>query len=114
MAAQFDSLESDVDSKQDELVNALAEKYTAARKELDERIVGLQEENKGLIAKAVDSAKAVINTIRKLKDLLFDVLARAFSAIGKIIRHPIGSSATSSAPSRPGSCCFKENIEEHL
>ena len=114
MAAQFDSLESDVDFKQDELVNALAEKYTAARKELDERIVALQEENKGLIDKAIDFVKAVINTIRKLKDMLFDVLARAFSAIGKIIRHPIRFLGNLVGAVKSGIMLFKENIEEHL
>lgn len=114
MTAQFDSLESDVDSKQDELVNALAEKYTAARKELDERIVALQEENKGLIDKAIDFAKAVINTIRKLKDLLFEVLARAMSAIGKIIRHPIRFLGNLVGAVKSGIMLFKENIEEHL
>jgi hypothetical protein len=114
MAAEFDSLESDVDSKQDELVNALAEKYTAARKELDERIVALQEANKGLIDKAIDFAKAVINTIRKLKDLLFDVLSRAISAIGKIIRHPIRFLGNLVGAVKSGIMLFKENIEEHL
>jgi hypothetical protein len=114
MAAQFDSLESDVDSKQDELVNSLAEKYSAARKQLDERIVALQEENKGLIDKAVDFAKAVINTIRKLKDLLFDVLSRAISAIGKIIRHPIRFLGNLVGAVKSGITLFKENIEEHL
>ncbi|MEX2253088.1 MAG: hypothetical protein WD649_02960, partial [Thermoleophilaceae bacterium] len=114
MAAQFDSLESDVDSKQDELVNALAEKYSAARKDLDERIVALQEANKGLIDKAVDFAKAVINTIRKLKDLMFEVLARAISAIGKIIRAPIKFLGNLVGAVKSGIMLFKENIEEHL
>ena len=114
MAAQFDSLESDVDSRQDELVNALAEKYSAARKDLDERIVALQEENKGLIDKAIDFAKGVINTIRKLKDLLFDVLSRAIGAIGKIIRAPIKFLGNLVGAVKSGIMLFKENIEEHL
>ena len=67
---RFEQLESDVDAKQDALVDDLATKYVAARKGLDERIEELQAENRGLIDKAIGAIKAVINTIRELVAML--------------------------------------------
>ena len=68
----------------------LATRYTEARKGLDEQIKALQEENKGLWDKAKDAIGGVIQTIRQLAAMLMDTLARAPSAVGKIIKDPIG------------------------
>ena len=56
---RFEQLESDVDAKQEALVDTLASKYVEARKGLDERIEELQAENKGLIDKAIGAIKAI-------------------------------------------------------
>ena len=87
---KFEQLESDVNDKQNAVVETLASKYVEARKGLDERIEALQAENKGLVDKAIGAIKAVINTIRELASMLKNVLARAASAIGDIIGDPIG------------------------
>ena len=47
MGSKFDELDNDVASKQDSLVQSLADKYVAARDSLDERINQLKQENKG-------------------------------------------------------------------
>ena len=65
-ATGSNDLESDVNDKQNALVENLASKYVEARKGLDERIEALQAENKGLVDKAIGAIKAVINTIREL------------------------------------------------
>ena len=71
---KFEQLESDVDAKQEAVVDTLATKYVEARKGLDERIEALQAENKGLVDKAIGAIKAVINTIRELAAMLKNVL----------------------------------------
>jgi hypothetical protein len=111
---KFDALTASVDDKQADLVSSLAEKYVAARDSLDERIQELQDENKGLIDKAKDAIKRVINTIRKLKDMLLNVLARAAGAIGSIIAHPIAFLQNLVGAVKAGVTRFKENIEKHL
>ena len=55
---KFEQLESDVNSKQESVVDTLATKYVEARKGLDERIEELQAENKGLVDKAIGAIKA--------------------------------------------------------
>ena len=86
---KFNDLESDVNDKQNALVEALASKYVEARKGLDERIEALQAENKGLVDKAIGAIKAVINTIRELAAMLRNVAGpRGQSAIGDIIGGP--------------------------
>ena len=92
---KFEQLESDVDAKQESLVDTLAIKYVEARKGLDERIEELQAENKGLVDKAIGAIKAVINTIRELAAMLKNVLARVAGVVGRHHQAPgRASSAT--------------------
>ena len=86
---RFDQLAADVDAKADELVTVVAKRYVDARTELDSRIKELQEENKGLLEKAIDAIVGVIKTIYELGKLLLRVLLKAASAIGDIVAHPI-------------------------
>ncbi len=111
---KFEQLESDVNDKQNELVETLASKYVEARKGLDERIEALQAENKGLVDKAIGAIKAVINTIRELASMLKNVLARAASAIGDIIRDPIGFLGNLISGIKGGIDKFFANIGTHL
>jgi hypothetical protein len=111
---QFAKLESDVDDKQSGLVDSLATKYVEARKGLDDRIEQLQEENKGLVDKAIGAIKGVIETILKLKDMLLNVLARAAGAIGKIIKDPIGFLGNFVNAVKTGIVNFGTNILDHL
>ena len=82
-------LESEVDAKQESVVDTLATKYVEARKGLDERIEALQAENKGLVDKAIGAIKAVINTIRELVAMLKNVLSRVAGVVGDIVKHPV-------------------------
>jgi len=111
---KFEQLESDVDSKQESLVDSLATKYTEARKGLDERIEALQAENKGLVDKAIGAIKAIINTIRELVSMLKNVLSRVAGVVGDIVKNPIGFLGNLIAGVKGGILKFKDNIVEHL
>jgi hypothetical protein len=113
-ADQFDQLESDVDSKKDSLVDDLANKYVESRNAVDEEIKAAQEENKGLWDKVKDAIGGAIQTILKLKDMLLGVLARAASAIGKIIKDPIGFLGNLVTAVKSGVMNFAANIVDHL
>ena len=90
LESQFDELGAEVDSKQNELVDSLAQKYVAARDAVDKRIDELKAANKGLVDKAVDAIGGVVKTILKLKDMLLGVLKKGAEVIGDIIADPIG------------------------
>jgi hypothetical protein len=111
---KFDQLESDVNDKQNAVVETLASKYVEARKGLDERIEALQAENKGLVDKAIGAIKAVINTIKNLVEMLKNTLARAASAIGDIIKDPIGFLGNLIGAVKGGINKFFSNIGAHL
>jgi hypothetical protein len=112
--AQFDQLEGDVNDKQGELVQSLAQKYTAARDAVDEEANKMKEANKGLVDKAIDAVKGVIDTILKLKDMLFNVLAKVASLIADIIKHPIRFLGNLVDAFKTGLNQFTSNIEKHL
>ena len=111
---KFEQLENEVNAKQDSVVDGLATKYVEAGKALNERIEALQAENKGLVDKAIGAIKAVINTIRDLVAMLKNVLARAASVVGEIIKNPVGFLGNLIAGIKGGILKFKDNIVEHL
>ena len=111
---RFEQLESEVDAKQEAVVDTLATKYVEARKGLDERIEELQAENKGLIDKAIGAIKAVINTIRELAAMLKNVLARVAGVVGQIIKAPVKFLGNLIAGIKGGILKFKDNILDHL
>lgn len=112
--ARFDDLESTVDEKSEQLVQDLASKYTAALTKVDEEIKKLQEANKGLIDKAKDAIVGAIRTINELKNLLLGILAKAASAVMKIIKDPIGFLGNLVTAVGAGLNLFITNIADHL
>ncbi|MCX4963220.1 hypothetical protein OHA98_00005 [Streptomyces sp. NBC_00654] len=113
-AGKFEDLEATVNEKSEQLVQDLANKYTAALNKIDEEIKKLQEANKGLIDKAMDAIVGVAKTINELKNLLFGILAKAGSAIMKILKDPIGFLGNLVKAVGAGLNLFLTNIAEHL
>jgi hypothetical protein len=111
---RFSQLESEVDSKQESLIDTLASKYVEARKGLDDRIEELQAENKGLVDKAIGAIKAAINTIRELVAMLKNVLAKVAGVVGQIIKAPVRFLGNLIAGIKGGILKFKEDFLGHL
>lgn len=111
---KFEDLEATVDEKSEQLVQDLATKYTAALNKVDEEIKKLQEANRGLIDKAKDAIVGAIKTINELKNLLLGILAKAASAIMKIIKDPIGFLGNLVRAVGAGLNLFITNIGDHL
>ncbi|MBW4643003.1 MAG: DUF4157 domain-containing protein [Goleter apudmare HA4340-LM2] len=112
--SQFDQLEQSVNDKQQQLIDSLAQKYNDNLQKLDARIDEMQAENRGLVDKAKDAIAGVIKTILELKTLLLGVLAKAASAIDKIIKDPIGFLGNLVAGVKQGFMNFVGNIAQHL
>jgi hypothetical protein len=113
-AGKFDSLTESVDAKGSELVNTLASRYNEALASVDEEIEAEKEKNKGLVAKAVDAVKGVIQTILQLKDMLLGVLAKAADAVMGILADPIKFLGNLVSAVGAGLHAFLANIGEHL
>ncbi|WP_406739926.1 hypothetical protein [Streptomyces atratus] len=113
-AGKFDDLEATVNEKSEQLVQDLATKYTAALNKIDEEIKKLQEANKGLVQKAKDAIVGALKTINELKNLLLGILAKAASAIMKIIKDPIGFLGNLVKAVGAGLQLFVTNIATHL
>ena len=111
---KFDELNQAVDSKQDDMVNHLAQKYVESRDAVDSRIKDMKDANKGLVDKAKDAVMGVINTIRHLKDMLLNVLSKAAGVIGTIISAPIKFLGNLVDGIGQGLKQFMSNIGEHL
>ncbi|MFP4101711.1 eCIS core domain-containing protein [Coleofasciculus sp.] len=111
---KFDQLEESVNSKQDELIDSLAQKYRDNLQELDADIEKRKEENKGLKDKAKDAIVGTVETIMQLKDMLMGVLAKAAGAIDKIILDPIQFLGNLVSGIKQGFQKFVGNIWEHL
>ncbi len=114
VSGKFDTLEQNVDSKKDSLIDTLANKYNEKLKAIDESIEEMKAANRGLVDKAIDAIKSVINTIIELKNLLFRVLAKISEVIMNIIADPIGFLGNLVDAVKLGLDNFKSNIEKHL
>ncbi|MEH2156551.1 eCIS core domain-containing protein [Nostoc sp.] len=111
---QFDGLEQEIDNKQDELIDTLAQKYKENLDAIDARIKEMQEENKGLIQKAIAFIVGVIKTIIELAKMLLEVLARVASVIGSILKDPIGFLSNLFNALKQGFNNFVKNIGKYL
>lgn len=111
---RFDELADTVDDKGTELVDTLATRYTDAVKAVDEEIAGEREKNKGLVSKAADAIGGVINTIKELGRLLMGVLRKASSAVGLILKDPVGFLGRLITGVGGGLKLFMKNAGRHL
>lgn len=114
MSGRFDQLESDVDAKQESLVDDLAQKYVEARNAVDDEIKAEQEKNKGFVDKAKDMVGDAVQAIIKLKDLFMGLLARAAAAFTRILANPLSFISNFMGAVKQGFMNFAGNILEHL
>jgi len=112
--SEFDSLEQGIDAKQDELVADLASKYNENLQAIDARIDELKAANAGLVDMVVGFVVGVIETIRKLKEMLDTLLAKIAGVIGDIIADPIGFLSNLIKGIKMGFDNFVGNIMKHL
>ncbi|GGZ63817.1 hypothetical protein GCM10010387_66480 [Streptomyces inusitatus] len=111
---RFDELTRTVDDKGTDLVDTLATKYTDALRSVDEEVAAEKEKNKGLVDKAVEAVKGVIDTVMELKRLLLGVLAKAATAVMLILKDPIGFLRNLVSAVGAGLRLFLRNIGRHL
>ena len=111
---QFEELKDTVNDKGTALVDTLATKYTDAVKAVDAEIAAEKEKNKGLVSKAADAIGGAIRTIKELGSLLLGVLRKAATAIGAILRDPIGFLGNLVTGVGGGLKRFAKNAGRHL
>ena len=112
--SKFEELEQSVENKQNELIDTLAQKYQENLQAVDARIDEMKAANKGLIEKALDFVVGVVKTIIELTKMLIEVLARAASVVGQIIKDPIGFLSNFVSAVKQGFLSFMKNIGTHL
>ncbi|MES2555158.1 MAG: DUF4157 domain-containing protein [Bacteroidota bacterium] len=111
---KFADLQNDVNSKQEELVDTLAQEYVASLEEVDARIEEMKAANRGLIDMAMDFINGIIDTINKLIELINSLLAAISSVINVIMADPIGFMENLFDGISQGIDLFKANIQKHL
>lgn len=111
---KFDELEDSVNSKQDELVDSLAEQYMEGLNAVDERIEEMKAANRGLIDAALGFINGIIETIKKLRDLIATLLAEIQNAMDVIMEDPIGFVSTLFEGVGKGIDMFMANIQKHM
>ncbi|SRX54970.1 DUF4157 domain-containing protein [Aequorivita sp. CIP111184] len=114
IAGKFEDLEGTIDSKQDEIIDTLAQQYMDSLNEVDARIEEMKAENRGLIDKALDAINGIIETIKKLKQLISDLLSEISSVLSIILNDPIGFVSNLFTGIKQGFDNFKTNILTHL
>ncbi len=111
---QFGELERSVQEKHDSLVEQLGDRYVKNLEQLQETFDKIKASKQGWLSGALNAIKAVIETIIKLKDMLFETLSRIAQVIGDIISDPIGFLGNMVEAVGLGLHNFKENIATHL
>jgi hypothetical protein len=111
---KFADLEKSVEEKQNQIIDSLAQKYVQAQKEVDAVIAVLKDPVGAIIQAAVDLIDSVIETIRKIRDLLLGVLAKMSEAIDLILDDPIGFLGNLVEGVKQGLLNFVANIGTHL
>ncbi len=111
---KFDELEKSVEDKHDALIQKLSDKYVQNVNKLQETFDKIKDSKKGWLGKAADAIAAVIKTILKLKDMLFETLAKVAHVIGQIIDDPIGFLSNLVDAVKMGLNNFIDNIGTHF
>ncbi|WP_028887235.1 phage tail protein [Tenacibaculum ovolyticum] len=112
---QYADLENTVYEKQDELASDLAQSYKENIDSLQAKFDEIKESvSAGWIGGALNALKGVIETIKKLRDLIANLLAEIQNAMDVIIKDPIGFVATLFEGVGKGIDMFMANIQKHM
>lgn len=112
---QYTDLENTVYEKQDELASSLAKSYKENVDSLQAKFDEIKESvSAGWIGGALNALVGVIETIKKLKDLITTLLAEIQNAIGVIMEDPIGFVSTLFEGVGKGIDLFMANIKKHM
>ena len=112
---QYASLEDTVYQKQDELASGLAQSYKENVDSLQEKFDEIKESvSAGWIGGALNAIVGVIETIKKLGNLITSLLAEIQNVMGVIMQDPIGFVGTLFDGVGKGIDMFKANIQKHL
>ncbi|MNU71483.1 hypothetical protein D3C71_609130 [compost metagenome] len=111
---KFSALQEDVNSREEALIETIAQEYVAAVQEVDERIEEMKAANRGLIDAVMGFINGVIETIMKLKEMITNLFAAIKSVIGVIMADPIGFMGNLFDGIGKGIDAFKANIQQHL
>ncbi|WP_300665659.1 DUF4157 domain-containing protein, partial [Fluviicola sp.] len=111
---KFSALQEDVNSRENALIETIAQEYVATVQELDERIEEMKAANRGLIDAVMGFINGVIETILKLKEMITNLFAAIKSVVGVIMADPIGFMGNLFDGIGQGIDAFKANIQQHL
>ncbi|MGY6521116.1 MAG: DNA/RNA non-specific endonuclease [Mongoliitalea sp.] len=111
---QFDELDSSVESKEQALIDSLANQYIESLQAVDARIEQMKLENKGLFSKAMDAMSEVVEVIRALKEMFLNLLSAVADVVDTIIKDPISFLNNLVSGVRTGLENFGRNFLSHL
>lgn len=113
--AQFTDLENSVYDQQNDLADGLVASYNASVVALHETFETLNEEaGKSLLDMAMDTINGIIDTIKKLKEIVNNLLSAIAVVIDVIMADPIGFMTDLFEGIALGFENFKTNIKQHL
>ncbi|MDR6241978.1 phage tail protein, partial [Aureibacter tunicatorum] len=112
--SRFDSLQSSVDSKREELVITLADQYQQRVADMDKRMIDLKEKNKGVLLKAMDAMQGPIQRIREMRAMLMSLIDGMSEVVEAIILNPIAFFENLATGLGQGINAFLGNMPAHL
>lgn len=112
---KFESLEQSINDTRDDLLQTLADDYTANVNQLEKSFNEINDElKKSWIDRAIEFIKTVGKTIYQLADLLLSILVRVAYLVWDIIKHPIRFFETLVTGLKDGISRFVGNIGTYL
>ena len=112
---RYDNLEKRVNNKEKELAQGLAQQYKISLKNLDKKFEEIRKKaSTTWLDSAINAIKGVIETIKKLKKLVSELLSSIQKFLPIIMADPIGFAKKLFAGIAEGIALFKTNIEKHL
>lgn len=88
--SKFQELDAQIDAKQNELIDNLAQQYKDTLDKLDTHIENIQAASRGLIDRAMEAVQGVVETIAQLRSMLTQVIGAAVGVVTGILADPIG------------------------